>query len=152
MNNDFIPTFKSKTRGSVFVLIFFMVLFTGCEFYDPSNLSSFDCSTCYQDKPDWGPLQIKVTINSQHPSVPLVIYRGDIESNDVEYIDTAYTSDYTVDVPVDQYYSVTAEYRDGEKTIYAVDGDELKLKKNATDCDEECYYFEGGSIDVILRN
>lgn len=123
---------------------------TFCERQEPTD-GSFDCSTCYQDEPAIGPLTVYVTINAENQKVPLVIYRGDIESNAIEYVDTAFQSEYWVDVPVDAYYSVKAEYKDGEKTIYAVDGDKLKLKKNAKDCDQECYYFDGGYLDVRLQ-
>ena len=150
MGNHFITGLKLVNKWAFGVLIFFLVFLAGCERNEP--LESFDCATCYQDKPDWGPLQIMVTINNDNPYVPLVIYRGDIESNDIEYMDIAYSSEYTVDVPPDKYYSVTAEYKDGSKTIFAVDGDKLKMKKNIKDCDKECYYFKGGYIDVRLRN
>jgi hypothetical protein len=133
------------TRITVFLSLTF------CERQEPSD-GSFDCSKCYQDEPAMGPLTIYITINSENQRVPLVIYRGDIESNVIEYVDTSFQSEYWVDVPVDEYYSVKAEYKDGEKTIYAVDGDKLKLKKNATSCDQECFYFDGGYLDVRLRN
>ena len=130
------------------IMVFLSLTF--CERQEPTN-GSFDCSTCYQDEPSWGPLTIYVTINAENPRIPLVIYRGDIESNVIEYVDTTFQSEYWVDVPVDAYYSVKAEYKDGDKTIFAVDGDKLKLKKNVKDCDEECFYFDGGYLDVRLR-
>jgi hypothetical protein len=149
MNMENISSYKLKVKW--FILIVILVNLTQCERNEPLDFSSFDCSACYQDKPDWGPVEIKLTINDQNPSVPIVIYRGDIENNDIEYVDTAHNSDYTVDVPVDKYYSVTAEYKDGGRTIYAVDGDKFKLEQNTKDCDEDCYYFKGGYFDVRLN-
>ncbi len=142
-----------KKFGNPFVVGLFVMLIalSGCERKEPLNSGTFDCSTCYQNKPDYGPLQIKVTINAQNPSVPLVVYAGNIEDNDTIYIDTTYSSDYSVDVPVDRYYSVMAEYKDNNKIILAVDGDKLKTDKNTKDCDQECYYYKGGYIDVRLR-
>lgn len=125
--------------------------FIYCERKEPSG-GSFDCSTCYQDEPVMGPLTIYVTINAENHKVPLVIYRGDIESNVIEYIDTVSYEEYWIDVPVDAYYSVKAEYKDGDEIIYAVDGDKLKLKLNVKDCDQECYYFDGGYLDVRLQD
>jgi hypothetical protein len=151
VNNELIQEVKPKRKGIFVFVLFILLIMTQCE-RNEFSWEPFDCSTCYQDKPDWGPLQVYVTINDQNPSVPLVIYRGDIEDNDIEYIDTAHSSSYTVEVPVDKYYSVTAEYKDGSRIIFAVDGDKLKLDKNTTDCDEECYYFRGGYIDVRLNN
>lgn len=150
MKKNCIPVLKSKSKW--IILIFIMIHLTQCERDEPVDFSSFDCSLCYQDKPDYGPLEILVTINSENQAVPIVVYRGDIENNDVEYVDTAYNSDFVVDVPVDKYYSVTAQYKDGTNTIYSVDGDKLKLNFNTKDCDEDCYHYKGGYIDVRLRN
>jgi hypothetical protein len=150
MDKKFISVLRSKVKWTF--LIFIMILLTQCERDEPFDLSSFDCSLCYQDKPEYGPLEILVTINSENHAVPIVVYRGDIENNEIEYIDTAYYWDYVVDVPVDEYYSVTAEYKDGSNTIYSVDVDKLKLQFNTKDCDEDCYYYKGGYIDVRLRN
>lgn len=147
--NDKVHEMKRLSHYFLFtLLLFFLIIPSGCE--REESWESFDCATCYQDKPEMGPLQITVTINGQNSSVPLVVFRGDIEDNNVERIDTAYNTDFTIDVPVEKYYSVKAEYRDGNNTIFAVDGDKLKLKTNSTDCDEQCYYFRGGYIDVRL--
>lgn len=150
MDNKFNSVYGSKIKW--IFLIFIGILLTQCERDVPVDFSSFDCSLCYQDKPEYGPLEILLTINSENQAVPIVVYRGDIENNEIEYIDTAYYWDYVVDVPVNEYYSVTAQYKDGANTIYSVDGDELKLKLNTKDCDQDCYYYKGGYIDVRLRN
>jgi hypothetical protein len=136
--------------GNVIILISLLFIPIGCERQEPWE--SFDCKNCYQDKPEMGPLQIKVTINGQNPIVPFVIYRGVVEDNNIEFIDSANRSDWSVDVPVNNYYSVNAQYKDGNNTIFVIDGDKLKLKENNSNCDERCYYFQGGYIDVRLRN
>ena len=142
-----------KRRIILFLLTLqILILNSGCERLESVDIGEFDCSECYQDKPEWGRLTVTLTINDQNPFVPLVIYRGDFENNDIEYVDTSYSADYWVEVPADKYYSVTAKYKDGNKTIFAVDGDKLKLKHTSDKCDEPCYYFKGGYIDVRLRD
>jgi hypothetical protein len=131
-------------------MLFFLLY--NCQRTEPVDLGEFDCSECYQEKPEWAPLNIKVTINDQNPYVPLVVYIGNIEDGLIDWVDTAFVTDYFVDVHPDRYYSVSAEYRDGEKTIFAVDGDKLTSNHNTNDCDAPCYYFKGGYIDVRLRN
>lgn len=138
-------------KTSIYILLL-ILLFSNCEREEPLNSSSINCSECYQDKPEWGPLNVTVTINDQNPFVPLIIYRGNIEDNDIEYIDTTQSTNYWVDVPVNKYYSVAAKYISGEDTIFTVDGDELKMKFAETDCDQPCYYFKGGYIDVRLKD
>lgn len=131
------------------VLLFF--IFISCERYDPLNLGDVDCYDCYTEKPEWVRLNVKLTINSENQSVPLVIFVGNIEDADTNWIDISYTEDYWVDVKPNRYYSVTARYKDGNKIIYAVDGDKIKLKHTDDSCDEPCYYSTGGYIDVQLK-
>ena len=135
------------------ILIYLLTLFLyGCEREEPASFSSVDCSDCYQDKPEWGPINVLLTINEENPYVPLIIYRGDIENNDIEYIDTSISTNYWVDVPVNKYYSIAAKYLSGEDTIYVVDGDDIKVKYTETDCDLPCYYFKGGYMDARLKS
>ena len=111
-------------------LIIIIILFNGlfsCE--DNYQTWTIDCSQCYRIKPTYGELWIKLTINSDYPSVPIVIYMDEVEDNIVEYIDTATTSDYYIDVPVNKYYSITAKYERSDRTVIAVDGDKIKTRK-----------------------
>lgn len=140
------------TKGKTIFITLILLVLVSCERQEPFDLSEIDCSECYQDKPEWGPLNITVTINSQNPYVPLKVYIGNFEEGNLDWTDTAYSNDFWVDVKPDQYYSVTAEYKDGDKTIFAVDGDKLKVKHTSDKCDEPCYYFQGGYIDVRLRD
>jgi hypothetical protein len=67
-----------------------------------------DCAECYREKPDSADLEISLTFNDEFTEVPLVVYKGDVEDNNIEYIDTAYESPYFLYVPVDKKYSVKA--------------------------------------------
>lgn len=134
------------------IALFLFLIFSGisCERIEPSKLNSVDCSQCYQDKPEWLPLNIKVSITAENPSVPLKVYVGNIEENVLDWVDTAFVEDYYVDVHPDRYYSVEAEYKSGSSTIFAVDGDKVKARFTSDDCDQGCYYKSGGYIDVRL--
>ncbi|MCB2220338.1 MAG: hypothetical protein KQI35_08090 [Bacteroidetes bacterium] len=138
-------------RLTFWLLIPVMLSMVSCERYEPAS-AGVDCLECYQQKPEWVQLNAKVTINSENPFVPLTIYKGDFENGVVDWIDTTWKEDYWVDVKPDEYYSVKAKYKDGTKTIYAIDGDNVKLKLSRNDCDVECYYQKGGYVDVRLRN
>jgi hypothetical protein len=134
------------------ILLFLVILLLSfaCERIEEGD-GVVQCSECYQEKPETGPFNAVVTINSENPFVPLVIYRGNVEDNNVEYVDTTWESSYWVEVPVNAYYSVAAEYKVGDKIIFAIDGDKLKTKYTENDCDEPCYYYKGGNVDVRLR-
>lgn len=146
-------TAVSHSRIKAITYICLLLSFSfGCERQEPLNFSTIDCSECYQDKPEWGPINVVVTINEQNPFVPLIIYRGDIEESNIEYIDTTRSMNYWVDVPVNKYYSIAAKYiRDGD-TIFAIDGDEIKVQYTENNCDQPCYYFKGGNMDIRLLN
>lgn len=133
------------------ILLSFLLL-NSCERLENINTPGFSCSECFQQRPEWVQLNIAVTINDENPFVPITIYVGNVEDNIVDWVDTTYNTDYWVDVKPDRDYSVKAEYKDGSKTIFAIDGDNVKLKYTDTNCDEPCYYQVGGYMDVRLRD
>lgn len=141
----------NKIAPVLFLLtgIFF---FLSCERDVPYGPTDIDCNDCYTTRPEWGPLNVVMTINDENPFVPLVVYRGDFNDNNIEYVDTSYWADYWVDVPVDKEYSIVAKYKKGDEIIKVVDASKLKVKYTSTDCQEPCYYFSGGYLDVRLRD
>ncbi len=114
-------------------------------------LFEVDCSECYTQRPEYAPLTIRLTINKENPEVPITIYLGEFEKDQVRIQDTARYSTVSVDLIPSRYYSVRAEYRVGDKTIYAIDGDEIELKKVSSQCDSVCWVILGGDIDVRLK-
>ncbi len=138
----------------IYILLIFQLLIisVGCERDVPSKLVAIDCNDCDPVRPEEGKLIVTLTINDENPFIPLIIYKGNIEDNNIEYIDTSYSADYWVRVPVNNYYSISAEYKSGDKTIFAVDGDDFKIKYSKSDCDYPCYYYYGGYYDLQLRN
>jgi len=137
-----------KNKILIALVFFSTTLFLKCDNVD----FTVDCAECYQEEPLWGDIYVQLTINDENNFVPLVIYRGDFENNDIEYVDTAFEEEYYIDVPLNKYYAVKAEYLVGSDTIYAIDGDEIKTKLNTEDCDQECYVIKGGNFDVRLKN
>ena len=96
---------RLKPHIKIYIFSIVLVFITSCE-----NISlSVDCAECYQEEPEWGDLKVRVTINDDNNYVPLVVYKGDFENNDIDWIDTAYEEDYYLEVQLNQYYSVVAE-------------------------------------------
>ena len=124
---------------------------SSCERLENVTVEGFDCFNCYEVKPQWVQLNVTLTINGENPFVPLTIYVGDFDENNIDWVDTPYSTPYWLDVAPDRYYTVKAKYRDGATTVYAIDGDNIKLRKNNGDCDVPCYYQAGGYVDVRLR-
>ena len=110
-----------------------------------------DCAECYREKPDSADLEISLTFNDEFTEVPLVVYRGDVEDNNIEYLDTAYESPYYLYVPVDKKYSVKAEYKKSDAILYAVDGTKLKVLLVTDACDAECYVIENETMNAEIK-
>ena len=111
-----------------------------------------NCDDCWGFKPDSADLLIYLTINQDHPEVPIVIYRGNFEDGEVDYVDTALESTYYLRSAIDQYYSVTAEYKVDGKTVIAVDGDVMKAKDASSSCDFECWIITDGEFSLQLKS
>ncbi len=144
---------KQRTGNIITALILLTGIFLSlsCERDIPYGSGSVDCNDCYTTRPEWGPLNVKMTINEENQFVPLVVYRGNFNDNNIEYVDTSYWEDYWVDVPVDKEYSIVAKYKKDGGTINVVDESKLTVKYTSSDCADPCYYFSGGYMDVRLR-
>jgi hypothetical protein len=66
-------------------------------------------------------------------------------------IATVSVSNYITDLPVNEYYSVAAEYMHNGKKVVVVDGDKLKIYRVSDNCDEICWIFRGGKVDASLK-
>ncbi len=141
-----------KTINLALVIVFFAsaIFMLSCEKPNPQNCEDYDFSDCYLEEPEWDFIYLKVTINDQNPYVPIVIYRGNFEDNNIEWIDTAYSANYSIDVPLNKYYSVTAEYKVSTYKVLAVDGNDVR-KNKTTVCEERCWYITGEEFDVELK-
>ena len=111
-----------------------------------------NCSDCYTPKPDSAYMTIKFTINEDYKEVPFVLYRGDFEDNQVDWIDTSHTATKDVWVRTDQQYSVKAKYRKGDKILYAIDGGKVKVLLVTDACDQECYVIKDETLNLEIRD
>jgi hypothetical protein len=110
-----------------------------------------ECDDCFYEKPDSADLVIHLTINTTHPEVPIVLYRGNVEDNQVDWIDTARETPYYLYSKVGQLYSVSAEYKVDGKTIVAIDGDGMQAKHVSDACDYECWVVTDGYLKAELK-
>jgi hypothetical protein len=110
------------------------------------------CSECYTTKPDSADLVVDLTINNEFDTVPLVIYMGDAENNQIEYIDTAYASPYFLYVALNKKYSVKAKYRKEGSTLFAIDGTKIKALLVTDACDQDCYVIKNEKVNVEIRS
>ena len=128
-----------------------MIVFTWM-FVHPSCESLYvNCEDCYYPEPDSFDIEVQFTINDENPFVPLVVYKGDVRDSVVEWVDTATAEYYNLLVSVEEFYSIVAKYKAGDKTIFAIDGGEIKTHYQEEVCSEPCYTITGGLMDVRLK-
>jgi hypothetical protein len=131
-------------------LIVFIILSVSCD--EKIFTGDVDCNECYAEKPEGVYLEIEVTLRAEFPEVPIVVYLGDIEEDQVEWIDTVYESPYYLYVEADRKYSVKAEYAREDATLYAVDGTKPKILRVTEACEFECYVIVDEMLDVTVKN
>jgi hypothetical protein len=95
---------------------------------------------------------MKFTISDEYKEVPFVLYRGDFEDNQVDWIDTARTASKDIWVRTDQKYSVKAKYKKGDKTLFAVDGGKVRVLLVTDACDQECYVIKDETLNLEIRD
>jgi hypothetical protein len=140
-----------RTAGIVRTTIIFVLILTSFMSCEDNRSLVVDCSECYSIEPDSGDLVIYLTIESPYLSVPLTIYKDQVDDDHIEYMDTAYSNPYYLYVDLDEYYSVKAEYSTGTSTIYAVDGAKIKTRFVTESCEYDCWVITGGILNVKLK-
>ncbi|OQA00157.1 MAG: hypothetical protein BWY70_00782 [Bacteroidetes bacterium ADurb.Bin408] len=141
--------FKTELLLCIMGCLYLFLLLMGCD--KPSIDCEYpDYSECVTQEPKNGKLKIKITINGENKSVPIVIYYGRIEHDAVCLRDTLNIKEQQYTVPADVYYAVKATYKSGNRTIHAVDGGYLE-KKSYLVCDSTCWVVKDVDLNLKLQ-
>ncbi len=111
------------------------------------------CINCRSEQPDSERISIKITINAENKKVPVIVYSGKFNPDhltEIAFQDTVDMAEFTVKVATDKIYSVKAAYKNGNDSIFAVDGGWFETKK-IVGCQNTCWQLVGGSYDVRLK-
>jgi hypothetical protein len=117
--------------------------------------SQSDCNDCLSPKPTKSTLIIDLSNPAKR--VPVRVYKGkyntsmDYDNSQLIFQDTATISPYYVDVPVNEYYSVVAEYTRGSDKYKVVDGSEIRALSIKSTCNTDCWIIKGGTMDCRLK-
>lgn len=111
-----------------------------------------DCDECYTDKPEKADLVLELTLSNVFTEVPVEVYEGDIEDNQLVYSDTAYESPFFVYVPANKKYAVKATYRKDEKTLHVINATKLKVLLVTDACDDNCYVIQNENVDMRIKS
>ena len=114
-----------------------------CENYNYDDCNTIEPSTAF--------ININVSCNSDFPLVPIVLYRGDIDDGVIVLYDTLNTTRKTYELPVNIYYSATAEYQYVSKKIYVLDGGKIKTKSEKI-CDSICWTRVNKELNLEVKD
>ncbi len=131
----------------IILLVLITAIFVSCSKSDECDTTI----TCDTTRPDSSELIIDVTINAENMAVPIEVYRGRVDGNDLVFRDTLYTEKYTYYMPTSQKYSAKAYYKDGNISINAIDGGRLDYD-SFWNCNEKCYENKSLNLDLKLLN
>lgn len=130
-----------------FLLLCSVLSMTSCE-----ELSYLN-GDCYAEKPLEGELTVKVSIQDSVSYVPVKIFQGKYENNKLIFKDTLTVRESTYFLPVNSFYTVSAEYTSEGKVYVVIDGGEIKVKKieNNENFSDPCWSLINVSLDLELK-
>lgn len=132
------------------ILLSICLVFISCK--EKLFTGDVNCSECYTPKPDSAYMTLKFTINGDFKEIPFILYRGDYEDNQIDWIDTSRTATMDIWVRTDMKYSVKAKYKKGDKTLYAIDKGMVKVLLVTDACNENCYVIKDGTVNLEIRD
>jgi hypothetical protein len=132
-----------KTHKIIILFIGILTLGQACD--------TFTWDGCYEEKPTEGVLNIKVTINETVKSVPVTIYLGKVEANQIFLRDTLFRDTASYIVPVNTYYSAAAQYQKDEETIIAIMGGEVRTVLSSDDESTDCWELKNLTLNLRLK-
>jgi hypothetical protein len=136
---------------STSLIIISLLAFSGCkEQFDEEDCITYNYDDCNTVRPRIAELKMHFTISRDIHSVVFEIYKGTVDNGTVIITDTAFDSEVIYLLPIPEYYSVRAIYKLADKTLYAVDGKEIKVEKENR-CDSTCYSISDTNLDMIIQ-
>lgn len=138
-------TSKFKIIG-LLLLILPMVL--SC---DEFQFLTIDCSQCYINKPLWGEIELKLTINEENQEVKVSVYNEKYDESRLVSTDLYYWNRVYIPINTDQTYVFKAEYTHNGRAYHVINKGKLKTRLDYDNCDEACYYIIEQSVNLQIK-
>lgn len=123
-----------------------VLLLSSCGKYS----STADCqpsSSCNPNPLDSGYIYIDISYPGSGPGIPVILYEGYVEDQQILWADTVYTDELVFWLPTKTRYAAEAYYSYGGQTIVALDGKKLK-EESYDDCGTRCYEESSITLDI----
>ena len=135
---------KNNLRKSIIYIVplaLLLILLSGCS----------DKSICLKDRPSSHSLLAKITYNNENKTVPVTIYIGPMEDNNIRYKKVLSKQSNKLWLETDTYFTIVANYKLNGKTYQVVNGITLSVSKSCKTCTKPCYYVENTEIDLRFK-
>lgn len=133
---------------SVLTLVMVVAVIVACE-EEIADLG-FAPSDCETQRPSVGPFEILVSIDPEFTEVPITIFRGEIEKNNIVIVDTLTQRSAVYDLFTETNYSAIAIYVVRRDTVAVIDASSIWLSRTEYD-DKDCWDMGKGVADLQLR-
>jgi hypothetical protein len=137
---------KSTRLFILFSLFFMVVIFsTQCR-----KRYATDCEPstfCNQEPVDSGEVHIDISYIEGGAGIPVILYKGNIEDNQILWTDTVFSNRVTFYLPNKTRYAAEAYYQVGNQLYITLDGKNLK-QKTTNDCGATCYSEYSITLDL----
>jgi hypothetical protein len=137
-----------RSFGIVFFVILLCIPKQSCD--DPF-IFRIDCSECFTSPPDYTLVYITVNRNAENPKIPITIYYGPFEDNNIAAVDTARSNKIWISLQTNKHYTLKGEYYKNDRLYNVINGTHLRLRYDDETCDEPCYYIIGDEVDLTLK-
>ncbi len=122
---------------------------SGCEWLEEAADRGPAPSDCVEQPFETGLLIIRSTLNSENDSVPIHVFFGDLENDQLDTFFYARSTMKSLIRPLGE-YSVVAEYLRGNDTIVVFDGDDIDTDETEYS-DKSCWELDNAHVDVRLK-
>lgn len=126
------------------------ILITSVGIFGCTKYSSDDCipsDDCYPYEIDSGYVTINVSYAQGGVGIPVALYEGYVEDNNVVWYDTVYQESVSFWLPTKKRYAAEAYYTVGGPITVALDGKKLK-EDSYDDCGQTCYEVNEIFLDL----
>ncbi|MDD2550244.1 MAG: hypothetical protein PHD00_09150 [Bacteroidales bacterium] len=125
-----------KLLNPILPIVLLLLIISGCD----------KKSDCFKYKPKSHNVFTKITINEENQTVPVTVYIGPMEDNNVRYEKDLHKHVKHLTLDTDTYFTIVAHYKLNGKTYRVINGVTLSVSQSGS-----CFYVENIVVDLRFK-
>ena len=109
------------------------------------------CDECVIDEPLNADLKMKLSSSNYGVATIINVYIGNLEDKILYHTIQTSSTETSIKVTLNQFYTVTATYKKDGTSYIAVDAAAPRVTYNKDQCDDPCYYIYDKEVDLRLK-